>query len=509
MNYNILFDPNTIYDSFKVSCKHKKTKLRTRQFKENLVDNLYDIQQDLFNECYIPGDFERFKVFEPKERNIEAPAFKDKIVLHEITDNGLYEAITSSFIRNNCSNQIYKGISDAMIRVKHCLLRYYSQYHSADGWILKCDIHHFFASIDHDIIKEKLRRICVKFRINKKIFDLLCVYIDKTEGLPLGYQTSQLLALLMLNDLDHYITEARGYNLYVRGMDDFIIIGHTKKELQDLLVDITHQLDGIHLQLNEKTAIFPMRNGVDFLGYHHYLTESGAVIQKLRKSSVKKVKQRVKDWRYLYENHLVSAQDIKASFLAWDAFAAYGDTYELRRKLANKVEDIINESIVIHRKYNSTRRQREARRMKQERCIAEKRRRQFERQCIENGSYIPEVFDNDDYDITDDPEAMIDMYRNKNIPSDIDSIDTSSENHSKSSMPYISNVLIPIPDDEIVESFHSDISRNSILEKYAKDHNSKSEINSSDTIRNSDSTISERQKVYDDYLKTPPWEERT
>ena len=252
MNYNILFDPNTIYGSYKVSCRHKQKKLRTLQFKEDLVDNLYDIQQDLLNECYTPGDFERFKVFEPKERNIEAPAFKDKIVLHEITDNGLYHAITSSFIRNNCSNQIHKGISDAMIRVKHCLLRYYSKYHTSNGWILKCDIHHFFASIDHDIIKEKLKRICIKFHIDKKIFDLLCIYIDKTEGLPLGYQTSQLLALLMLNDLDHYITEVRGYNLYVRGMDDFIIIAHTKKELQNLLSDIKIQLDAIHLQLNDE-----------------------------------------------------------------------------------------------------------------------------------------------------------------------------------------------------------------------------------------------------------------
>lgn len=54
MNYNILFDPNTIYDSYKVSCRHKQKKLRTLQFKENLLDNLYDIQLDLLNECYAP-----------------------------------------------------------------------------------------------------------------------------------------------------------------------------------------------------------------------------------------------------------------------------------------------------------------------------------------------------------------------------------------------------------------------------------------------------------------------
>ena len=242
--------------------------------------------------------------------------------------------------------------------------------------------------------------------------------------------------------------------------------------------------------MNDKTNIFPISNGVDFLGYHHYLTESGAVVQKLRQSSVKKVKQRIKDWRYLYENHLISAQDIKASFLAWDAFAAYGDTYELRRKLADKVEGIIRDSITIHRKYNSTRLQREARRQKQERHIAENRRRRFEKDSIESGSYIPEAF---------------------NISSnDSDSsIDTNETTDVKSSMPYISNVLTPISDDEIVESYHSSISRESILEKYTKDHNNKTEMDTSVNKKFSDYIPSENQKVYDDYLNTPPWEERT
>ena len=499
MNYNILFDPNTIYDGYKVSCRHKQKKLRTLQFKENLIDNLYDIQLDLLNECYLPGDFERFKVFEPKERNIEAPAFKDKIVLHEITDNGLYHAITSSFIRNNCSNQIHKGISDAMIRVKHCLLRYYSKYHTSNGWILKCDIHHFFASIDHDIIKEKLKRICIKFHIDKRIFDLLCIYIDKTEGLPLGYQTSQLLALLMLNDLDHYITEVRGFNLYVRGMDDFIIIAHDKKELQNLLLDIKVQLDAIHLQLNDKTNIFPISNGVDFLGYHHYLTESGAVVQKLRQSSVKKVKQRIKDWRYLFENHLISSQEIKASFLAWDAFAAYGDTYELRRNLADKVEDMIHESITIHRKYNSTRLQREARRQKQERCIAENRRKKFEKDSIESGYYHPEAFESTlDESISSIPEV-------KEIIKDIKS---KNDSRPPNSSPYISNVLIPIDDNDISNSSKT----NSIMENNVIDQNTKIEKSNSKSIgnfSNSDSTLDEKKIDYDDYLNTPPWEERT
>lgn len=458
MNYDILFDPETIYDGYRTSCKHKQSKLRTLEFKENLMDNLYYIHEDLFFRLYKPGDFERFKVFEPKERNIEAPAFKDKIVLHEITDNGLYHAITSSFIRNNCSNQIHKGIADAMIRVKHCLVKYYSHYHTSFGWILKCDIHHFFASIDHTIIKEKLKKVCIKHHIDKEIYDLLCIYIDKTEGLPLGYQTSQLLALLMLNDLDHYITEQRGFNLYVRGMDDFIIIANSKRDLQFLLSDIKLYLENIHLELNDKTAIFPIANGVDFLGYHHYLTESGAVVQKLRRSSVKKVKQRIKDWTYLYENHQISAQEIKDSFMAWDAFAAYGDTYELRRKLADKLELLIHERIIIHRKFNSTRIQRKARQLHQAKSIEEKHRKEFLDESLSNGSYL--------------------------LPSN--EISTSSNSliyPTHSSRDYLDdNISLETP-------IHS-------ISLYGND-DSKDEV------------IRRKKALYDLYLNTPPWEERT
>ena len=37
-------------------------------------------------------------------------------------------------------------------------------------------------------------------------------------GLPLGYQTSQLLALLFLDEFDHFIQEELGYRYYGRYM---------------------------------------------------------------------------------------------------------------------------------------------------------------------------------------------------------------------------------------------------------------------------------------------------
>ena len=39
------------------------------------------------------------------------------------------------------------------------MVDYYRQYGTAEGWVLKCDVHHFFASIDHDKLKVKLKAL--------------------------------------------------------------------------------------------------------------------------------------------------------------------------------------------------------------------------------------------------------------------------------------------------------------------------------------------------------------
>ena len=53
-----------------------------------------------------------------------------------------------------------------------------------------------------------------------EILELLFIYIDTTAGLPLGYQTSQLFALMFLDEFDHAIKERFGVRYYGRQMDD-------------------------------------------------------------------------------------------------------------------------------------------------------------------------------------------------------------------------------------------------------------------------------------------------
>jgi len=379
MTYQEMCDFEVLYAAYLEARKGKRKKVSTAQYEANALACTEKLSRILATKTYIPGKFETFYVYEPKKRLVQAPAFVDKVVLHAVTDNILYEAVTKSFIRDNYASQKGKGTHDGLMRLKQFMVDYYRQYGTADGWVLKCDVHHFFASIDHDKLKVKLKALLDRRGVDPQIYELLCIYIDTTAGLPLGYQTSQLLALLFLDEFDHIVKEKYGVKKYGRYMDDFLAIHPSKEFLKNLLADFRVFMGGYGLELNEKTGIFPLRNGIDFLGFHSYLTETGGVVQKLRKDGIERIKKNIRIWRVEYPAGNITKEKILEKFGSWDAHAAHGDTHALRSKYAKQVEEIIGEKVPVHRKINSTREVRAKRRVKQMQNIYKKQHRAQEK----------------------------------------------------------------------------------------------------------------------------------
>ncbi len=374
MTYQEMCSFEVLYAAYLEARKRKRSKPGTAQYEANVLACTEKLSTLLREKRYMPGKFETFYVYEPKQRLVQAPAFVDKVVLHAAVDNILYDAITKSFIRDNFASQKRKGTNDGLMRLKRHMIDYYRREgYGPDGWILKGDVRHFFASIDHQKLKHKLKQLIDKRGVDHQIYDLLCIYIDATDGLPLGYQTSQLLALMFLDEFDHTVKEKYRLKYYGRYMDDFYIIFSEKERLQQILKDIRLLMNELGLELNQKTSIFPLRNGIDFLGFHSYLTENGAVIQKLRRDSIQRIRAKVKYWKKAYKAGEVTKEYIIQSFMAWDAHAAYGDTYSLRSKYAKKVSDIVGEKLTIHRKLNGNRLVREKRRVRQYQNIYKKR----------------------------------------------------------------------------------------------------------------------------------------
>lgn len=270
MTYEELCSFEVLYRAYLEARKGKRNKSKTIEYEANALACTEKLSRKLSVRavrqpdgkiqrriCYIPSKFEVFFVYEPKKRVVHAPAFVDKVTLHALVDNVLYEALTKSFVRDSFASQTGKGTDDGLMRLKTHMVDYYRRSgHGADGWVLKGDVRHFFASIDHSKLKKKLKAVLDKRGVDPRVYELLCIYIDvMDEGLPLGYQTSQLFALTFLDEFDHIIKEKYGVKYYGRYMDEFYIICPDKRILQRILRDVRVLMDSYGLELNQKTAI--------------------------------------------------------------------------------------------------------------------------------------------------------------------------------------------------------------------------------------------------------------
>ena len=142
----------------------------------------------------------------------------------------------------------------------------------------------------------------------------------------------ELFALLYLNNLDHFIKEKLGIKYYGRYMDDFFLIHEDKAYLQYCRAEIEKHVAAIGLSLNNKTNIYPLRNGVDFLGFHTYLTETGAVIRKVRRRSKNNMKRKLKKMRGLVERGKITTATVEQSYQSWRGHAEKGNSYHLIRR---------------------------------------------------------------------------------------------------------------------------------------------------------------------------------
>lgn len=163
---------------------------------------------------------------------------------------------------------------------------------------------------------------------------LLWLIIDSTPdpGIPIGNQSSQLLALLYLDAFDHWLRDDRGL-VYGRYMDDFYIIHSDKLLLRQILKEIEAYIKPLGLRLNGKTQILPLKNGIDFLGFHTYLTQTGKVVRKVRAKSIDNMKRKIRKFRGLVDSGKMTLDSVVQSYASWTGHISHGNTYHLRQNM--------------------------------------------------------------------------------------------------------------------------------------------------------------------------------
>ena len=87
-------------------------------------------------------------------------------------------------------------------------------------------------------------------------------------GMPIGNLLSQMFANIYLDMLDQFCKRVLGIRYYIRYMDDVIILGNDKLQLRYWKEQIGEFLETeLELNLNNKTCIRPIGQGIEFVGY--------------------------------------------------------------------------------------------------------------------------------------------------------------------------------------------------------------------------------------------------
>lgn len=315
-----------LYLAYKKARKSNPYKKKVLLFGVNLEKELFLLQEQLTNDQYVVSEYFVFKIYEPKERLICAPKFRDVVVQHAIM-NVIEPLFDQAFINNSFACRKNKGTHKGLKEIQKTI-----QKEKHPKYYLKQDVKKYFPSIDKQILKKIISKKIKDKQLLKlicQIIDRFCSYRGKQKGIPIGNLTSQLFANIYLNELDQYIKHKLKIKYYYRYVDDFIIFSDSSKILKKQKYKIKQFLNK-NLQLEipkHKQYINLIKKGVDFVGYKTYLSYI-----RLRKSNVKRFIKRTNKNNCLYFTKKMTQKKLKSSICSYIAYAQKADSFCLLYK---------------------------------------------------------------------------------------------------------------------------------------------------------------------------------
>lgn len=340
---------NKICDMDNIKLAHKNARKGKGWYKEvKEVDKdpekyLKELQNSFPNHTYHTSEYEVFYKQEGKKRRkiYKLPYYPDRIAqwaILQVIEPYLIKNLISTTYSAIPERGIHKGLHD----VEHAM-----KYDRDEcRYCLKIDARHYYQNINHDILKEKYRRL---FK-DKDLLFLLDEIIDSINtideediaeiqlagrdydpetGIPIGNYLSQYSGNYYFSSFDHWIKEEKHVKHYYRYMDDIVIFGKTKEELHRLLDEINDYFR-THLKLRIKNnwQIFPSYvRGVDFLGYRIF----GDYIL-LRKSTCKTMEKRMTNIRKKCDSGIQMTYSDWCSINSYKGWLIHCNSYRLLQK---------------------------------------------------------------------------------------------------------------------------------------------------------------------------------
>jgi RNA-directed DNA polymerase len=260
--FDAIFTEENLYAAYLDARRGKRKKRSCFAFETNLGTNLKDLYREIHNGTYEPRPYHLFTVYEPKARTIHAPHFRDTVVQHAIYRH-VYSIFNGMFISTSFACRRGMGTHRASAYTQSAM-----RSASDNAYYLKLDIKKFFYSIDRDVLQGLIEQ---KIK-DARLVDIMMMFArcDDATGIPIGNLLSQLFALIYLNPLDHFIKRILHVGRYVRYVDDFILIGHTRTRCHSFREIIDCYLWGLLGLSLSRWTIMKIKRGINFVGYRTF-----------------------------------------------------------------------------------------------------------------------------------------------------------------------------------------------------------------------------------------------
>lgn len=296
---------------------------------ENILNEMYN---NLFNLSYKFGPYNLFYIYEPKERKILSSSFRDRIVHQWYVISFIEPYFIPSFINTTYACIKGRGMHKAMYDLKKCIKKCEKKYTSP--YIVKGDIRKFFENIDRNILlnilKKKIHDKDV-IKISEEIINSSSrhdIEGKKDKGIPIGNYTSQMFANIYLNELDKYTKHILKCKYYFRYMDDFVLICEDKVKAKENLLLIRKFLnEELLLELNDKTNIFKLKQGVNFCGYK---INSNRV--RIRNRGKENLKRKLKYIDYMIKREKAEIKEVKEKLMGHIGYICHAEVNNLVKK---------------------------------------------------------------------------------------------------------------------------------------------------------------------------------
>ena len=359
-----------IVDMTDIVCRRVRNKKKVDKFESFKSEHIYHIYHKLKKKDFNMGKYTIFMINDPKCRIVMSQDIEDKIINHLVSLYALKKVFDNKYTNVLCATRTNYGTLYGIKRLKKYLIEMKRKYDNF--YILKIDIHKYFYSMDHDILKSIIKR---KIK-DKDVLHLLYNIIDSTneeyinnkivelknnrvnylrnsnlnnknklikeveeiplydigKGVALGNESSQCFGLIYLYEIAHYIREELKLSKICIYMDDFVIVHEDKEYLKECLEKIINKLKEYKLDINKKkTRIDSIKNGVDFLGYRFFVSNNRIII-KLRTRTKKKFKRKIGKVSLLYRNNNIDEKEFIIGLNSYSGMLKWGNCGRLIRE---------------------------------------------------------------------------------------------------------------------------------------------------------------------------------